>query len=250
MQFKNQSVIVTGGSSGIGRATALEFAKRGANVVVSDINEKGGKETCDQINQNGGKAIFVKTDVSNSQQVQTLVETCLKEFGQLDHMINNAGIGQGFHFFDQITDEHWAKTIAVNQTGVFYCMKAALRVMKAQKRGNIVNTASAAGIRSAPRMGAYAASKHAVVGMTKTAAAEYGKFGIRVNAICPTVIETPMGDSYITDNSDLQKMMLMTVPMRRFGQPEEVARTICYLCSEDASYINGVAMPVDGGSNA
>ncbi len=250
MQFKNQSVIVTGGSSGIGRATALEFAKRGANVVVSDINEKGGQETCDSINNNGGKAIFVKTDVSNSQEVQTLVETCLKEFGQLDHIINNAGIGQGLYFFDQITDEHWAKTIAVNQTGVFYCMKAALKVMKAQKSGNIVNTASAAGIRSAPRMGAYAASKHAVVGMTKTAAAEYGKFGIRINAICPTVIETPMGDSYVGVNEDLQKMMIKSVPMRRFGQAEEVARTICYLCSEDASYINGIAMPIDGGSNA
>ena len=122
--------------------------------------------------------------------------------------------------------------------------------MKGQKSGNIVNTASAAGIRSAPRMGAYAASKHAVVGMTKTAASEYGKYGIRINAICPTVIETPMGDSYMSVNEDLRQMMLKSVPMRRFGQAEEVARTICWLCSEDASYLNGVALPIDGGSNA
>jgi len=250
MQFNNQTVIITGGSSGIGRATALEFAKRGANVVVSDINEAGGKETTDLIKANDGKAIFVKTNVANWEEVQALIKACLDNYGQLDHMINNAGIGQGLYFFDQITNEHWDKTIAVNQTGVFYCMKAALTVMKGQKRGNIINTASAAGIGAAPRMGAYAASKHAVVGMTKTAAHEFGKFGIRVNAICPTVIETPMGDSYIADNEELMKIMLKSVPMRRFGKPEEVARTICWLCSEDASYLNGVALPVDGGSNA
>jgi len=250
MQFNNQTVIITGGSSGIGRATALEFAKRGANVVVSDINEAGGKETTDLIKANDGKAIFVKTNVADWEEVQALIKACLDNYGQLDHMINNAGIGQGLYFFDQITNEHWDKTIAVNQTGVFYCMKAALTVMKGQKRGNIINTASAAGIGAAPRMGAYAASKHAVVGMTKTAAHEFGKFGIRVNAICPTVIETPMGDSYIADNEELMKIMLKSVPMRRFGKPEEVARTICWLCSEDASYLNGVALPVDGGSNA
>lgn len=250
MSFKNQSVIITGGSSGIGRATAIEFAKRGANVVVSDINEAGGKETVEIIQKSGGQAIFVKTNVAEAADVQVLIDTCLEKYGQLDHMINNAGIGQGLHFFDQITDDHWAKTIAVNQTGVFYCMRAALKVMKGQKSGNIVNTASAAGIRSAPRMGAYAASKHAVVGMTKSAAAEYGKYGIRINAICPTVIMTPMGESYLGGNEDLQNVMLRLVPMRRFGQAEEVARTICWLCSEDASYLTGVALPIDGGSNA
>jgi len=222
MSFKNQSVIITGGSSGIGRATAIEFAKRGANVVVSDINEAGGKETVEIIQKSGGQAIFVKTNVAEAADVQVLIDTCLEKYGQLDHMINNAGIGQGLHFFDQITDDHWAKTIAVNQTGVFYCMRAALKVMKGQKSGNIVNTASAAGIRSAPRMGAYAASKHAVVGMTKSAAAEYGKYGIRINAICPTVIMTPMGESYLGGNEDLQNVMLRLVPMRRFGQAEEV----------------------------
>jgi len=250
MSFKNQSVIITGGSSGIGRATAIEFAERDANVVVSDINEAGGKETVEIIKKNGGQAIFVKTNVAEVADVQNLMNTCLETYGRLDHIINNAGIGQGLYFFDQITDDHWAKTIAVNQTGVFYCMRAALKIMKAQKSGNIVNTASAAGIRSAPRMGAYAASKHAVVGMTKSAAAEYGKYGIRINAICPTVIETPMGDSYLSDNEDLKGVMLRSVPMRRFGQAEEVARTICWLCSEDASYLTGVALPVDGGSNA
>lgn len=250
MSFNKQTVIITGGSSGIGRATAIEFAQRGANVVVSDINESGGQETRDLIKNSGGNAIFVKTNVANSSDVQNLIQQCLDHYGSLDHMINNAGIGLGLQFFDQITDDHWEKTIAVNQTGVFYCMRAALKVMKAQRNGNIINTASAAGIRSAPRMGAYAASKHAVVGMTKTAAHEYGKYGIRVNAICPTVIETPMGESYLSDNKELMDLMRHSVPMKRFGQAEEVARTICWLCSKDASYLNGVALPIDGGSNA
>jgi len=250
MSFNNQSVIITGASSGIGKAAALEFAKRGANVVVSDINVAGGEATAQLIRDTDGKAIFVKTNVANDQEVQHLVERCLQTYGQLDHMINNAGIGQGLVFFDQITNEHWEKTIAVNQTGVFYCMRAALKVMKNQRKGTIVNTASAAGIGAAPRMGVYAASKHAVVGMTKTAAAEYGKFGIRVNAICPTVITTPMGDAYMSESKELQALMLRSVPMRRFGTPEEVAKTICWLCSEDASYLNGVALPVDGGSKA
>ena len=250
MSFKNQTVIITGGSSGIGRATAVEFANRGANVVVSDINEIGGKETVRFIQEKGGKAIFVKTNVAVADEVQKLVNTCLQKFGQLDHMINNAGIGQGLFYFDQITDDHWAKTIAINQTGVFYCMRAALKVMKGQKSGNIINTASAAGIGAASRMGAYAASKHAVVGMTKTAAVEFAKYGIRVNAICPTIITTPMGDRYMSVNTELEEFMRKSVPMKRFGQPEEVAKTICWLCSEDASYLTGVALPVDGGSKA
>lgn len=248
--FNNQSVIITGASSGIGKATALEFAKRGARVVVSDINETAGQATKEEIVAMGRQAIFIKTDVSNVEEVNTLIKKCIEEYGQLDHIINNAGIGQGLFFFDQITDEHWHKTIAVNQTGVFYCMRAALKVMKEQRKGTIINTASAAGIGAASRMGAYAASKHAVVGMTKTAAVEYGKFGIRVNAICPTVIETPMGDSYLANDTGLQEMMRQSVPMKRFGLAAEVARTICWLCSEDASYLNGVALPVDGGATA
>ncbi len=250
MSFNNQSVIITGGSSGIGKATAIAFAQRGASVVVSDINIEAGKAVVQHIKENGGQAIFVRANVANDQEVQQLIDQCFQTFGQLDHMINNAGIGQGLFYFDQITNEHWEQTIAVNQTGVFYCMRAALKIMKAQRKGCIVNTASAAGIGAASRMGAYAASKHAVVGMTKTAAVEYGKYGIRVNAICPTVINTPMGDSYLSENKELQNLMLHSVPMRRFGTPEEVAKTICWLCSEEASYLNGVALPVDGGATA
>lgn len=249
-QFKNKSVVITGASSGIGRATALEFGKRGANLIVSDINEAAGKQTAQMINDAGGKAIFVKTNVADSAEVEAMIAACVEHYGSLDNIVNNAGIGLGLNFFDQITDEIWEKTIAVNQTGVFYCMRAALKIMKEQGGGNIINLASAAGIGAAPRMGAYCASKHAVVGMSKTAAAEYGKYGIRINAVCPTVINTPMGDNYMTGNEDMTKILLRSVPMRRFGEPEEVARTICWLCSTDASYLNGVALPVDGGTTA
>jgi len=250
MQFKDKSVIITGASSGIGRASAIEFGKRGANVVVSDIQEKAGQDTAAAIIANGGQAIFIKTDVTKDEEVQYLINQCIEHYGALDNMINNAGVGEGFHFFEEISDDHWHKTIAVNQTGVFYCMRAALKVMRAQGSGNIINTASAAGTGSAPRMGAYAASKHAVVGMTKTAAVEYGKYGIRINAICPTIIETPMGDSYLSGNEEIATMMRKSVPMKRFGKAEEVANTICWLCGEDASYLNGIALPVDGGATA
>ncbi len=248
--FKNQSVIITGASSGIGRATALFFAAKGANVVVSDINDAGGKETVKQIEANGGRAIFVKTNVVNDAEVQALVQKCIDHFGGLDIMVNNAGIGGDLQFFDQIKDEDWNQIIAINQTGVFYCMRAALKVMKPQRRGFIVNTSSVAGIGAAPRMGAYAASKHAVIGMTKTAAVEYAKYGIRINAICPTVIKTPMGESYITGNAAVVDMIKHSIPMKRFGEAEEVAKTVAWLCSEDASFITGHAIRIDGGMKA
>lgn len=250
MRFKDQVAIVTGSSRGIGKSVAEIFAAEGAKVVVSDVLEEEGLSTTKSIIEAGGAAIFVKCNVADSAEVTQLFDRCVAEYGRVDHLVNNAGIGRGFDFFDRITDDKWNETIAVNQTGVFYCMRAALKIMKNQGGGNIVNVSSAAGIGAAPRMAAYAASKHAVIGLTKTAAAEYGKFNIRVNAVCPTVIETDMGDAYLDDNHDMKSIMLKTVPMRRFGMPEEVANTICYLCSNQASYLNGVALPVDGGSKA
>jgi len=250
MHFKDQTTIVTGSGAGIGRATAMEFAKAGANVIVSDINIDQGKTVAEEIKANGGQAIFIKCDVSDEGDVQNLIDECMRTYDRIDHMVNNAGIGLGLKFFDQISNDQWNKVIAVNQTGVFYCMRAVLKVMKTQGKGAIVNVASAAGIGGAPRMGAYAATKHAVVGMTKTAAMEYGKYNIRINAVCPTVITTNMGDDYLSVNKDLQQIMLQSVPLRRFGKPEEVGQTIAWLCSDQASYLNGVALPIDGGSKA
>ena len=245
--FKNQAIIVTGASSGIGRATAIHLAENGANVIVSDVNITGGKETVATIQKKGGNAIFIKTNVAEDSEVQHLINTCVEKYGSLDAIINNAGIGGPLTFFDQISDKDWHQIIAVNQTGVFYCMRAALKVMKAQKKGVIVNTASLAGTGSAARMGAYAASKHAVVGMTKSAAVEYAKYGIRINAICPTVIKTPMGNSYMSSDDTIAEIIRNNIPMKRFGEAEEVAKTIAWLCSEDSSYITGQTIHIDGG---
>ncbi|MGB0932581.1 MAG: SDR family NAD(P)-dependent oxidoreductase [Chitinophagales bacterium] len=248
--FSNQSIIITGAASGIGKATALFFAEKGANVVVSDIHVENGNKVVATIEAMGGNAIFVKTNVADNSEVEALIQECVHHFGGLGMMINNAGIGGDLKFFEQITDKDWNQIIAINQTGVFYCMRAALKVMKAQRKGVIINTSSVAGLGSAARMGAYAASKHAVIGMTKTAAVEYAKYGIRVNAICPTVIKTPMGDSYASSDPKITEMIKHTIPMKRFGEAEEVAKTIGWLCSEDASFITGHAIRIDGGMMA
>ena len=247
MNFKDQTVIITGAAAGIGRATAEEFAAHGAKIILADINEKNGKALTQKLVDQGAIANFFKVDVSNLESVTALFDFCIQKYNHLDHLINNAGIANELCFFDAITDEDWHKIIAVNQTGVFYGMRAALKIMKTQGHGSIVNTASVAGIGAAPQMGAYAASKHAVVGMTKTAAHEYGKYNIRVNAVCPSVIETNMGTGGLANDPKLFKIMEKAVPMKRFGKATEVAKTICWLSSDQASYLNGVALPVDGG---
>lgn len=250
MNLNQKIAIVTGASSGIGEATAIELANRGAIVIASDINTKSGQSVVDKIKTNGGKAIFIKANVANDNEVNALVNETLEQFGRLDIMINNAGIAGNLSFFEHISDEDWNSIIAVNQTGVFYCMRAALKVMKGQKSGCIVNTSSVAGIGAAPRMGAYAASKHAVIGMTKTAAAEYGKYNVRINAICPTVIKTPMGMGYMDEDIKVQQMVKAAIPMKRFGEANEVARTVCWLCSDDASFVTGESIRIDGGMKA
>jgi len=250
MNLNQKIAIVTGASSGIGEATAVELANRGATVIVSDINIENGQSVVNTINKNGGKAIFIKANVANDREVNALIDEVLVQFGRLDIMINNAGIAGNLSFFEHISDEDWNGIIAVNQTGVFYCMRAALKIMKAQKSGCIVNTSSVAGIGAAPRMGAYAASKHAVIGMTKTAAAEYAKYNVRVNAICPTIIKTPMGMGYMDEDIQVQQMVKSAIPMKRFGEADEVARTVCWLCSDDASFITGESVRIDGGMKA
>ena len=250
MNLNQKIAIVTGASSGIGEATAVELANRGATVIVSDINIQNGQSVVNTINKNGGKAIFIKANVANDREVNALIDEVLVQFGRLDIMINNAGIAGNLSFFEHISDEDWNGIIAVNQTGVFYCMRAALKIMKAQKSGCIVNTSSVAGIGAAPRMGAYAASKHAVIGMTKTAAVEYAKYNVRVNAICPTIIKTPMGMGYMDEDIQVQQMVKAAIPMKRFGEAYEVARTVCWLCSDDASFITGESVRIDGGMKA
>lgn len=250
MNLNGKIAIVTGASSGIGAATVIELAKKGATVVASDINEENGQILVNKIVSEGGKATFIKTNVANNSEVEALVNNTFEQYGRLDIMINNAGIAGSLSFFEHITDEDWNSIMAVNQTGVFYCMRAALTIMKKQKSGCIVNTSSVAGIGAAPRMGAYAASKHAVIGMTKTAASEYGKYNVRINAICPTVIKTPMGMEYMNEDENVIRMVKGAIPMKRFGEANEVARTVCWLCSDDASFVTGESIRIDGGMKA
>lgn len=252
MEFKSKIVLITGAGSGIGRVTAQAFAKEGATVVVSDINEKGGAETVQQIADSGGKAIFIKTDVANFEEVQQLIAKTVKLYGRLDIAINNAGIGG----LPARTTDHsldlWDKIMAINSTGVFYCLKAELQQMMAQGGGIIVNTASIAGLRGLPNNIAYVASKHAVVGMTKTAAMEYARHNIRINAICPVFTVTPLFNPEVMEkiSKGLPEKLKAGIPMKRFADPIEMANTTLWLCSDKASFVTGHAMPVDGGLTA
>ena len=245
--MKGKVAIVTGGGSGIGRATCNELAALGVNVIVADVNEYGAQKTCGHILERGFDAIALKTDVSVKSEVEDMVEFAADRFGRVDILINNAGIGGALTFMEDYSDESYEEVVAVNQTGVWYCMKAVLPIMKKQKDGTIVNVSSVAGISASPRMSAYAASKHAVVGLTRAAASEYGKFNIRINAVCPTVTDTEMGRSYINANPEALEMVRHLTPMKRFGSADEVARFITWLAGDSNTFITGQVLPIDGG---
>lgn len=252
MEFTNKIVLVTGAGSGIGRVTAHAFAKEGATVVVSDINPKGGEETVAQIVEAGGEASFVKADVSKYEEVEALMKATVEKYGQLDIAINNAGIGGQPSKTADTTLENWDKVMAINSTGVFYCMKLELQQMLTQGSGVIVNIASIAGLRGLPNSCAYSASKHAVVGMTKTAAMEYARHNIRINALCPVFTVTALFQPDLMDqiSAGLSNKLKAAIPMKRFAQPVEMANTLLWLCSDKASFVTGHAMPVDGGLTA
>lgn len=243
--FENKVALVTGGAFGIGRATALAFARRGARVVVADWIEDD--ETIQLIKKEGGEAQFVKCDVSKNGDVSNMVEFTLKAYGTLDFAVNNAGIEGLTAPTHECTEENWDKTISINLKGVWLCMKHEIAQMLRQRHGAIVNLASVAGLIGFPGLPAYVASKHAIVGLTKTAALENAKQGIRVNAVCPGVIRTPMVDRVTGKDKTVEKAYEDMEPVGRMGQPEEVAEAIVWLCSDAASFVTGDAMAVDGG---
>jgi NAD(P)-dependent dehydrogenase (short-subunit alcohol dehydrogenase family) len=240
--------LVTGGASGIGRATALTFAREGAKLVIADMNEDGGQQTVHMITENGGDATFVQVDVSNATEVEVMISKAVETYGRLDCAHNNAGISSGGQraFTADYPEERWHQVIAINLTGVWLCMKYEIPQMLQQDGGTIVNTASVAGLVGLPYASAYVASKHGVVGLTRTAALEYAKSGIRVNCVCPGYIETPMTEQ---GRNDPERMahILTSEPIGRIGKPEEIAETVVWLCSDAASFVTGHTMTVDGG---
>lgn len=258
--------IVTGGGSGIGRASALAFARGGAKVVVADIDEAGGAETVRLIGHAGGAATFVRADVSRAGDAQSLVSTAVATYGRLDFAHNNAGIEGQRARTAACTEENWDRTLAVNLKGVWLCMKHEIPQMLQQDGGAIVNTASVAGLVGLWKASAYAASKHGVIGLTKTAALEYARAGIRVNAVCPGAIDTAMLDRIAQRGAEpargfnplrrawqsaerfaIRRHLKSLAPVGRMGTPEEVAQAVVWLCSDAASFVTGHALTLDGG---
>lgn len=243
--FENKVVLITGSTYGIGKATAIAFALRGAKVVLSDYIADIDTEKI--IRKHGGEAIFVPCDVSKEEDIKNLVTKAVEKYGRLDFAFNNAGIEGTAAPVADCEIDNWDKTITINLKGVWLCMKYQIPEMLKSGGGSIVNNASIAGLVGFGGVPAYTASKHGVVGLTKNAAIDYAKQGIRVNAVCPGVIQTPMIERFTHGDEATLNLMKQTKPMGRLGFPEEIAETVVFLCSEGASFITGQAIAVDGG---
>lgn len=249
--FQNQVAVVTGAGSGIGRATAIAFAAAGAKVVVSDINEAGGQATVEQIKTSGGEATFIQCNVAESTEIDALIAQTVARYGRLDVGVNNAGIGGKFARLTDQTKHDFDEMMAINVGSVFYGMQAQIRQMLTQPEGGkIVNISSIAGIRGMPMGGPYSAAKHAVLGLTKTAALEYVRQNIRVNAVCPVYTHSGMVQGLIDSAPNMEAKMLRVIPIGRFGQPEEIAQAILWLCTPENAFCNGQAIQMDGGFTA
>jgi NAD(P)-dependent dehydrogenase (short-subunit alcohol dehydrogenase family) len=248
MLVKDKVVIITGAGSGIGEATAKLFAQNEAKVVVSDINLANAERVVSEITESGGTAIAVQTDVTQFEQMETLIQRAVETYGKLDVMVNNAGIGgKAQNKTAEHTLDDWHNVIAVNQTGVFYGMKLALQQMTKQGFGNIVNIASLAGLKASGNNLSYSASKFAVVGMTKSAALEYASKRIRVNAVCPGYTESALLNQLKGARPDMEQILMKMIPMRRFGEASEIAEVVVWLASNSTQFITGQTITIDGG---
>jgi NAD(P)-dependent dehydrogenase (short-subunit alcohol dehydrogenase family) len=249
--FNGTVALVTGGGSGIGRAVAMAFHAAGACVAVADIDIRSAVETQAMISSAGGNALAIGTDVSQSSSVESMIKTVIERHGRLDFAANCAGVGNTAVAAADLEQADWDRTLAINLTSVWLCMKYEIKQMLSQGRGSIVNIASGAGLVAVPFASAYVASKHGVVGLTRAAAIEYTKLGIRINAICPGFIRTPMALKSITDTPGLtEEIAAAQMPIGRIGEPREIADAVLWLCSEHSSFVVGTAVPIDGGYTA
>lgn len=251
-RFKNKVVVVTGGANGIGKEVSLSFAQEGANVIIVDINNETAEETVKEINDDGGKAVYILCDVSDPQDVKELFKNIEYEYEKLDYAFNNAGIIPAVSEYTADYDyEIWNKVININLTGVWLCMKNELAMMKKKNKGVIVNCSSVLGQVGFPSGSPYVASKHGVIGLTKTAAIEYAESGIRVNAVCPGFIDTGMLENIeMGPGQKFNQSIIRRHPMKRLGYAEEVSNAVLWLCSNEASFITGASINVDGGYTA
>jgi NAD(P)-dependent dehydrogenase (short-subunit alcohol dehydrogenase family) len=246
-RFAGKVAFVTGGGTGIGRAAALAFAREGASVVVADVSERGNQETARMIEEDGGRTLAVRCDVARAEDVKAALDKTIGAFGRLDFAFNNAGVEQPITATADLTEEEWDRIVDVNLRGVFLCMKYEIPLMLKQAGGAIVNTSSGAGVKGFAGQAAYCAAKYGVVGLSKAAALDYAKSNIRVNAVCPGIIYTPMMNRFSEGTPEGRERVIAQEPVGRMGKPEEIAAAVVWLCSESAGFVLGHAMVIDGG---
>ena len=249
-RLENKIALVTGASTGIGRATAVLFAEEGAHVVIGDVNDPGGEETLAMIRETGQDGVFVHTDVSRVSDVQRLINKTIESFGRLDCAFNNAGILGARANTAEYDEDNWDKIMDINLKGIFLCMKYEIPQMLTGGSGSIVNTSSLFGLIGTEGCSAYVASKHGVAGLTKTAALEYAQQGIRVNAVCPGTTRTPMYDSVVDGDPNVEAEFVALEPTGRLADPQEIAEAVLWLSCDAASFVTGHTLSVDGGRTA